>query len=210
MKPFCLHFITALFSVCILAIVTNGCNNKTNDVNTPVPVLSCLSAEIRIGETIEVQVHNASHIHGISAPEIVSVEISGNSILITGNEKGICDVRLTADNTPLSCRIKVTDHKETPEKPDDNLKDKTTRADGNGISIRYNIPGIIVKLSGDTITFRNLSSGEYVISTTNSLNINGDIVSTQTRELIKSDDDTKWYRHRMTDNDYVWIVISDI
>ncbi len=207
MRIIALHLSLIVF---LLINVTSGCKSSANDVAAPIPELNIGSAEIGIGETIEIKILNASHIHGISAPETVSVNLSEMSLFITGIEKCICDVRLTADNTPLSCRIKVIERRETPEKPDDNLKDKTSRAEGNGISLRYTKPGIIVKLSGDTVELRDLNSGEYAVSTVKALNINGATVSTQPREVIKSDDDTKWYRHRIADNDYVWVVVSDL
>lgn len=201
MKHLCIILATTLLVV--------ACSKSRNEEPLQ-PELSQRSLEIEIGSIAQIEVFNTSKIDRVDAPEMISATVSGNIILIEALSQGICDIRIIVGGKPLSCRITVNKKSVTEAITDENLNNPATRFVSSILEMHYSIPGTLVTVKSDTIEFRSLQSGDYSVSTPQSLIINGKNYPLAPREYVKNDGDTKWYRHRISDTQPVWVVISDL
>lgn len=194
-----------------ILLIVFSCTRKNDDIPVAKPQLSHYNIELSIGDSREITVLNSQSVTSVEVPETVKVTVSGNRIIITGMSTGICDIKINADNTTLTCRAKVTEQlpPDTTE-TDKELDDGSTRFSSSNLTIHYSTPGTLVTVAGDSIEFRDLRSGDRTLSTRGCLIVNNEIISTSEREKVKADATTKWFRHTVKDGMAAWVIINDI
>lgn len=198
-----------IYIILFFAFAIVACSKEHNG-EPPQPQLSRRSLEIEVGDIAQIKVLNSPKIDRIDAPEMISTTVSGNIVLIEALSQGKCDLHITASGKSLSCRITVNKKSITPPIIDENLNDCSTRFVSSVLEMRYSVPGTLVTVESDTIRFHSLQSGDYSVSTPQSLIINGKNYPLAPRECVKNNGGTKWYRHRISDTQPVWIIISDL
>lgn len=203
-----------LTSITILCLILlTACSGSEKEKVQP--SISRQSIEMLVGETATILVSGAENIRAsVTDKTVISIEQEGFEINILALTAGEASVNVMADRTPLSCKVTVVNPNEPTPDPDpiqtEILSDASTRFVSRFLTLRYSIPGTIVEVSGETTTFRSLSTGDYAKISPITAVINGESHRVVKTEILKQESVTTWTKVILDNDDIVWLVVSGL
>ena len=178
------------------------------------PTLSAVEVTVRVGETAYITVNAAEQVSAkVRDESIATIYVSGNKIAVSGVKKGETGISITADGyNNLSCTVYVTAEEEppTPEPEEDYteiLSDASVRFISEKLTLQYSTPGTIVEQTSSTVSFRSLTTGDYVLITQSDITINEKIHRITETEIAKISDNVSWKKFELETGEIIWCIL---
>lgn len=197
---------------CILLLLLTACSSSNPEVRVR-PTLSAVELTVRVGETAVITVNDAENVSAKVRDEAIAIiDVSSNKISISGVKKGDTLISVTADGYSLSCNVHVTAEEEQPSpEPEEDyteiLSDASVRFMSEKLTLRYSTPGTIVEQTSSTVSFRSLSTGDYILITQSDITINETTHRITDAEIAKVSDNVTWKKFVLENGDIVWCVL---
>ena len=197
---------------CILLLLLAACSSSNPEVRVR-PTLSTVEVTVRVGETAYITVNDAEQVSAKVRDEaIATIYVSGNKIAVSGVKKGDTLISITADGYNLSCTVHVTAEQEPPmPQPEDDyteiLSDASVRFISEKLTLQYSTPGTIVEQTSSTVSFRSLTTGDYVLITQSDITINEKIHRITETEIAKVSDNVSWKKFELETGEIVWCIL---
>ena len=198
---------------CILLLLLAACSSSNPEVRVR-PTLSAVEVTVRVGETAYITVNAAEQVSAkVRDESIATIYVSGNKIAVSGVKKGETVISITADGyNNLSCTVYVTAEEEppTPEPEEDYteiLSDASVRFISEKLTLQYSTPGTIVEKTSSTVSFRSLTTGDYVLITQSDITINEKIHRITETEIAKVSDNVSWKKFELETGEIVWCIL---
>ena len=202
--------------LCAFAI---SCSSSHEEIRQR-PSLSKYEIDVKVGESETLQVNDAVDITAkISDTSVASLSLSGNCVVVTGLKVGNTELKVTADGNILSCKIRVSSiitpgEEPIPDPEQDSereaiLADASVRFISPSLTMNYFKPGTIVEytISGG-ISFRDLSTGDYVNISSETIQINEKSYPISQQTIEKTTTNIVWRRYILQDNVIVWAIVD--
>lgn len=197
---------------CILLLLLAACSSSNPEVRVR-PTLSTVEVTVRVGETAYITVNDAENVSAEVRDEAIAIiYVSGNKITVSGVKKGDTLILITADGYNLSCTVHVTAEQEPPmPQPEEDymeiLSDASVRFISEKLTLQYSTPGTIVEQTSSTVSFRSLTTGDYVLITQSEITINEKTHRITKTEIAKVSDNVSWKKFELETGEIVWCIL---
>ena len=98
-------------------------------------------------------------------------------------------------------------HHQNRKKTTEILSDASVRFISEKLTLRYSTPGTIVEQTSSTVSFRSLSTGDYILITQSDITINETTHRITDAEIAKVSDNVTWKKFVLENGDIVWCVL---
>lgn len=205
--------------VCALCVVlcafAFSCSSSHEEIRQR-PSLSKYEIDVKVGESETLQVNDAVDITAkISDASVATLSLSGNCIVVTGLKVGNTELKVTADEHILSCKIRVSSSITPGEEPTSDPEREAIFADASvrfispSLTMNYSKPGTIVEYTtSGSISFRDLSTGDYVSISAETIQINEKSYQISQQTIEKNTTNIVWRRYILQDNVIVWAIVD--